>query len=74
MENYFGECSSNSTNARLLKLEEEIINIHTRIDELTKKKPKRKTNTISDLDTKLCTILDILVKLGVPEEVRCSTE
>ena len=56
-----------SQNERLLKLEEEIVNIHAKIDALTKKpKVTRKNSTISDLDAKLCTILDILAKVVVP--------
>ena len=58
--------SKESINERLLKLEEEIINIHTQLEGLTKekRKPPRK-NTLSDLDAKLSTILDILAKVVV---------
>ena len=58
--------SKESINERLLKLEEEIINIHTQLEDLTKekRKPPRK-NTLSDLDVKLSTILDILAKVVV---------
>ena len=50
-----------SINGQLLKLEEEVINIHAKLEGLSTKeeKPPRK-NTLSELNVKLSTILDIL--------------
>ena len=59
-----------SVEVRLQKLEDEVIKIQAKIDEIinrptTTRKIKR-VSTISDLDAKLCTILDILAKVVVP--------
>ena len=59
------QLSTTSADERLLKLEEEIINIRVQLEGLLEKmKPPRK-NKLSDLDTKLSTILDILAKVVV---------
>ena len=67
----WGEIQANydSVNAGLQKLEDEVIKIQAKIDEIINKPNIRKTkrvSTISDLDAKLCTILDILAKVVVP--------
>ena len=54
-----------STDERLLKLEEQIINIHTQLQGLKEKRKPPRKNTLSDLDAKLSTILDILAKVVV---------
>ena len=52
---------SPTTKDRLLKIEEELITIHGKLEELSAKdkKPARK-NTLSELNIKLSAILDIL--------------
>ena len=53
--------SPTTTKDRLLKIEEELITIHGKLEELSAKdkKPARK-NTLSELNLKLSAILDIL--------------
>ena len=53
----------NSINERLLKLEEAIISIQAKIA----KTPATRKNTLSDLDAKLNTVLDILSKVVAAE-------
>ena len=57
--------SSTTINERLLKLEEEVVNLHARLDQNEKKRPPRK-GTLADLDAKLNTVLDILAKVVTP--------
>ena len=56
-----GSSSPTTTKDRLLKIEEELITIHVKLEELSAKdkKPARK-NTLSELNLKLSAILDIL--------------
>lgn len=52
--------TESSVNERLLMLEEEVRNILTKF---TKKQPKKKKDTLLDLDVKLTFILNMLNKL-----------
>ena len=57
--------SGDSINSRILKLEEDVIEILAKINEMqqqTKKKPPRK-NSLQDVDAKLSTILGVLARL-----------
>ena len=55
-----------SVELRLQKLEDEVIKIDEIINRPTTTRKIKRVSTISDLDAKLCTILDILAKVVVP--------
>ena len=56
---------STEADERLLKLEDEIINIRAQPESLLEKRKPPRKNTLSDLDAKLSTILGILAKVVV---------
>ena len=67
MEEGSSSSSSSTTKRKIDDLEQKIQELEHRIEKLEeKKKPRKSTSTVADVDEKVNTILNILSKIVVP--------